>query len=73
MIILIFNHFGICNVHFERNLKENAPLSCAVFCARFYVIYESFPRVKDIAEFTLHRNRMFENSLVNFNRVNLLS
>ena len=65
MVILIFNHLRVCNVHFERNLEENAPLPSAVFCARFYVIYESFSRVEDIAEFTLHRNRMFENSLVN--------
>ena len=71
-LILILHHTSAWDWQRQWNLEERWSSSIAVFSACFYMFNEAFCRVKDMAKFTLHRYRMLENSLINFDCANLL-
>ena len=55
MVIFILDHSSARDLHQEWDLKEYAPLTCAIFSALFHMIDESFSWEKDCAELALHR------------------
>ena len=73
MIGLISDHLCIADLHLQRYLEEDAALACAILRASLYVVDEGLPWVEDVAEFALHGNGMLEDSLVDLDRINLLS
>ena len=65
MVHLICLQVCIDNLYDKRDLEKETSSASAVFGACFDMVDESFCREENITELALHRNRMFEDSLVN--------
>lgn len=72
MIGLILDHPRARDLHVERNLEEKAALAGTIFRARLHVIDECLGWEEDVAEFTLHRDRVLEDPLVDLDSCNFL-
>ena len=71
-LVLIFNHASAWNTQWQRYFEESWPTAIAVFCTCFDVFNEALCRVEDVTKFTLHRYRVFEHSLIDFDCADLL-
>ena len=61
---LIFDHPNHCDSNLQWNLKKLASQRVALLCACLNVFNKDFGRVKNVAELTLHRDRMFKHPLM---------
>ena len=72
MIDLILHHLRVCNIDLKRYLEEDGSMTCTIFRALLDVLYESLSWEENVAEFALHRKRVLEYALIDFNRVDFL-
>mmetsp|Transcript_24260 Transcript_24260/g.32524 ORF Transcript_24260/g.32524 Transcript_24260/m.32524 type:complete len:83 (-) Transcript_24260:150-398(-) len=72
MVELVLHHSGSADGNIQGDLEENSAVARAIFRALFHMLNESLSGEENAAKFALHGDCVFENSLEDLHRIDLL-